>query len=78
MIKSIFAKLFLFAAGFGLAYLALCYLPSMRIKLDAPPLEYLAASIKHGVFFKTCVASVFGLLASFLPAMIKINKETDK
>ena len=77
MFKSLITKLFLFAVGFCLCYIGLCYLPSMRIKLDAPPLEYLAASIRHGVFFKTCVASAGGLLASFLPDMIRINTEAE-
>ena len=77
MWKTLLKQTGLFIAGFCLAYLVLCYLPPMRIKLAAPPMEYLAASIKHAAFFKTCISSVCGLLLSFLPAMIKINKETD-
>lgn len=77
MMRSLLKRLFLFAGGFCLTYLVICYLPSMRIRLAAPPLEYLIASIKHGVFFKTCVSSAFGLLLSFLPAMVTINKETN-
>ncbi len=75
MWKTLFKQVGLFAIGFCLAYLVLCYLPFMRIKLAAPPMEYLAASIRHGAFFKTCVASVFGLLLSFAPGMIRINKD---
>ena len=53
----------LFVVVFIATYFVLCYLPSLRIKLFAPPMEYFVESIKHMVFFKSLVSVVVGLLA---------------
>lgn len=55
--------LILFVVVFIATYFMLCYLPSLRIKLFAPPMEYFVESIKHMVFFKSMVSVVVGLLA---------------
>jgi hypothetical protein len=55
--------LILFVVVFIATYFVLCYLPSLRIKLFAPPMEYFVESIKHMVFFKSLVSVVVGLLA---------------
>lgn len=63
-----------FVIAFIGTYLILCYLPSLRIKLFAPPLEHFVESIKHMVFFKTVVSVVVGLLVTGLSCII--NKHT--
>lgn len=55
--------LILFVVVFIATYFVLCYLPSLRIKLFAPPMEHFVESIKHMVFFKSLVSVVVGLLA---------------
>ncbi len=55
--------LILFVVVFIATYFVLCYLPSLRIKLFAPPMEYFVEGIKHMVFFKSLVSVVIGLLA---------------
>mgnify|MGYP000930762013 FL=1 len=59
--------LILFVVVFIATYFVLCYLPSLRIKLFAPPMEYFVESIKHMVFFKSLVSVVVGLLAVGIP-----------
>lgn len=61
----------LFVAVFIVTYLTLCYLPSFRIKLFAPPTEYFVESIKHMVLLKTLVSVCTGLLVSGLLFAIK-------
>lgn len=55
-------SLILFVVVFITTYLILCYLPSFRIKLFAPPMEYFVESIKHMLFLKSLVSAVMGLL----------------
>ena len=55
--------LILFVVVFIATFFVLCYLPSLRIKLFAPPMEYFVESIKHMVFFKSLVSVVVGLLS---------------
>lgn len=57
-------SLILFIVVFLAIYLIFGYLPSFRIKLAAPPMEYFAESIKHMVGFKTLVSVVVGLLVA--------------
>lgn len=63
--------LILFVVVFIATYFVLCYLPSLRIKLFAPPMEYFVESIKHMVFFKSLVSVVIGLLAVGIPFIIQ-------
>lgn len=63
--------LILFVVVFIATYFVLCYLPSLRIKLFAPPMEYFVESIKHMVFFKSLVSVVVGLLAVGIPFIIQ-------
>ncbi|AEE92441.1 hypothetical protein [Tepidanaerobacter acetatoxydans] len=63
--------LILFIVVFIATYFVLRYLPSLRIKLFAPPMEYFVESIKHMVFFKSLVSVVIGLLALGIPFIIQ-------
>lgn len=60
--KKVVNSLISFVVMFIATYLILCYLPSFRIKLFTPPMEYFVESIKHMVFFKSMVSVVVGLL----------------
>lgn len=60
-----------FVIVFIATYLLLCYLPSFRIKLFAPPMEYFTESIKHMVFFKTLVSVVVGLFVAGIAFIIQ-------
>lgn len=51
----------MFLTAFVITYLALCYLPGMRIKLVAPPFEYFVESLKNSFGFKTAVSSALGI-----------------
>ncbi|WP_352419700.1 hypothetical protein [Proteiniborus sp.] len=63
--------LILFVVVFIATYFVLCYFPSLRIKLFAPPMEYFVESIKHMVFLKSLVSVVVGLLAVGIPFIIQ-------
>jgi hypothetical protein len=65
--------LILFVVVFIATYFVLCYLPSLRIKLFAPPMEYFVESIKHMVFFKSLVSVVVGLLAVGIPFITQMR-----
>ena len=72
--KKILLSVVLFIVSFMAVYLIICYLPSMRIKLAAEPMEYFVASIKHNMEFKMLASSACGLLISFIP--IAFTKRT--
>ncbi len=60
-------SLALFLIVFIAVYLVICFvIPGMRIKLEAPPLEYFFKSISHMALFKAMVslvvAGVFGAI----------------
>lgn len=55
---------------FVIVYLVLCYLPSLRIKLFAPPMEYFIESIRHMMLFKIVISVTVGLLAAGIPCII--------
>lgn len=55
-----------FLIVFMATYLILCYLPSLRIKLFAEPMEYFVESIKHMVVFKTFISVLTGLLVGVI------------
>lgn len=75
LMKKIVISLISFVIVFNSTYLLLCYLPSFRIKLYAPPMEYFFESIKHMVFFKTLVSVVVGLLVAGISFIIKRRAE---
>ena len=56
------------------SYIILSYLPSLRIKLYAPPKEYFIESIRHMVVFKSIVAIGLGLLVVSIPYILKKHK----
>ncbi|MEG1887060.1 MAG: hypothetical protein RR177_02940 [Oscillospiraceae bacterium] len=60
-IKKIILSIVLFIASFAVAYLIICYLPNMRIKLAAEPMEYFVESIKSNMGLKALVSTVVGL-----------------
>lgn len=62
--KKVVISLISFVIAFTSTYLILCYLPSLRIKLFAPPMEYFVEIMKHMVFFKTVVSVAVGLFVT--------------
>ena len=61
-------SLVLFLIVFVSAYLVTCFaIPSMRIKLEAEPVEYFLESIGYMVFFKAAVSFVVALVIGALP-----------
>jgi len=71
--KKVFTYLISFVFVFMAIYLILCYLPSLRIKLFAPPMEYFVKSIKHMVFFKSMISFFMGLLVVVILFIIHIR-----
>ena len=64
-----------FIVSFAAAYLIMCYLPCMRIRLAAEPMEYFVESIKHNMGIKILVSSLCGLLICSVPmALAKRTK----
>ena len=58
--------------AFIVTYIALCYVvPGWRIKLEAEPLAYFKASLKHMMVVKLAVSASMGLLAAGLPRILK-------
>ena len=65
-------SMLLFFLGFSGAYLALCFLiPGLRIKLEAPPMEYFIGSLRHNALFKGLISVVVGVIAGALPLCSK-------
>lgn len=59
--------LILFFIGFVGAYLFLSFcISAFRIKLEAPPLEYFFASLKHMVLFKSLISFVIGIILGLM------------
>lgn len=69
--KKVVISLISFVVVFIATYLILCYLPHLRIKLSAPPMEYFVESIKHMVFFKSLVSVVVGILTAGILFLIQ-------
>lgn len=59
-------NILIFIVTFVLSYIVMCYLPSMRIKLEAPPDVYFWESVKHMALFKTAVSAAIGTAAAVL------------
>lgn len=64
--KKFVIPLISFLIVFIATYLILCYLPSLRIKLFAEPMEYFIESINHMVLFKTLISVLAGLLVGVI------------
>jgi|GEM_PF-2393142 hypothetical protein len=75
MSKKTIIKISAFILFFIMSYLILCYLPSMRIKLDAPPGEYLWESIKHNSVYKTLISAVIGGIAAYMSRRLIQDKK---
>ncbi len=57
----------IFIVSFILAYLFICYLPSFKVGLIAPPLERFIVNFKYMALFKSIVSSIFaGLCVIFV------------
>ncbi len=63
----------IFISSFLVAYLIICYLPGMRIKLFAEPMEYFVANIMHNMGFKALVSLIVGLFVSVISLLL--NKQ---
>lgn len=55
-----------FVVSFAVAYLIICYLPTMRIKLSAEPLEYFIESIKHNMEYKAIISTIVGAFVGII------------
>lgn len=51
------------------------YIPSMRIKLQAPAGEYLLKSIKHNAVYKTIISAVIGGIAAYMSRRLTQGKK---
>lgn len=75
MSKKTIIRISAFVLFFITSYLILCYLPSMRIKLDAPPGEYFLKSIKHNSVYKALISAVIGGIASYMSRRLIQDKK---
>lgn len=60
----------LFAVAFVLNYLMLCYLPALRIRLAAEPLEFFLASVTHNWVNKTILSAIAGGIVCLIPIVL--------
>lgn len=66
----------LFVVAFIATYLFLCFgVSGLRIKLDAEPIEYFFASIKHMVLFKFLISIAVVSIIGILPIIIRDRKQ---
>jgi len=73
--KSKFLSVALFLVAFISTYLVICFaIPSMRIKLEAEPIELFFKSITHMVFIKSIISFVVALVFGTLPLLIRKKK----
>lgn len=72
--KKVIFPIILFVIIFAVTYFILCYLPSMRIKLDADPMTYFIESIQTMILFKTIISVIVGLLVGGLAFIISQRK----
>ena len=55
--KKLLISVILAVVVFAAVYVALCYMvPGWRLKLEAPAMEYFAASLRHMVLLKGLIA----------------------
>ena len=72
--KKVIFPIILFVIIFAVTYFILCYLPSMRIKLDADPMTYFIESIQTMVLFKTIISVIVSTLIGSLAFIISQRK----
>lgn len=75
MNKKTIIKISVFILFFIASYLILCYIPSMRIKLQASAGEYLLKSIKHNAVYKTIISAVIGGIAAYMSRRLTQGKK---
>lgn len=66
----------LFIVGFILTYLAMCYLPGLRIKLAADPWVYFIESIKNSWILKIITSTIVGFLLALIPRFINMKNKS--
>ena len=62
-----------FTVTFVLSYIVMCYLPPLRIKLEASPDVYFWESVKHMASFKAALSAAIG--AAFTALTAALNKK---
>ena len=62
--KKLLISVILAVIAFMAVYVALCYMvPGWRLKLEAPAMEYFAASLRHMVLLKGLIAGAAAAVA---------------
>ena len=62
--KKLLISVILAVIIFAAVYVALCYMvPGWRLKLEAPAMEYFAASLRHMVLLKGLIAAAAAAVA---------------
>ena len=62
--KKLLISVILAVIVFAAVYVALCYMvPGWRLKLEAPAMEYFAASLRHMVLLKGLIAGAAAAVA---------------
>ena len=62
--KKLLISVVLAVIVFAAVYVALCYMvPGWRLKLEAPAMEYFAASLRHMVLLKGLIAAAAAAVA---------------
>ena len=69
--KRTLTSILIFILGFIISYLMISWLPAMRIKLAAEPMEYFLENIRHMVQFKAMVSFAIGLVFASIPWLHK-------
>ena len=65
----------LFLITFVAAYLFICFgIPSMRIKLDAEPVELFFGSILHMALFKSVISIAVASAVAAIPCLFRKHK----
>ena len=66
--KKLLISVILAVIVFAAVYVAQCYMvPGWRIKLEAPAMEYFAASLRHMALLKGLAAMAVALVAATVP-----------
>lgn len=72
--KRTLTSILFFILGFIISYLMISWLPAMRIKLAAEPMEYFLENIRHMAQFKGTVSLAVGLVLASIPLLRKSRK----
>lgn len=75
--KSFAISVLVFAAVFAAVYLALSFFPQMRIKLAAPPLEYIKSNLEHMFWIKSGMSVLLSLCFALICGKTLAEKEDE-